>query len=95
MLELGDGEKNLHYKSRLDIDPKKINYCLFYGPLCKEMYKASLENFPENRSFYFENKNDLIDKLKFLITKSTLVFVKGSRGLHMEEVIEAIYDLRV
>ena len=95
MLELGDGEKNLHYKSGLDIDPKKINYCLFYGPLCKEMYKASLENFPENRSFYFENKNDLIDKLKFLITKSTLVFVKGSRGLHMEEVIEAIYDLRV
>lgn len=95
MLELGDGEKNLHYKSGLDIDPKKINYCLFYGPLCKEMYRASLENFPEDRSFYFENKNDLIDKLKLLITKSTLVFVKGSRGVHMEEVIEAIYDFRV
>ena len=59
------------------------------------MYRASLENFPEDRSFYFENKNDLIDKLKLLITKSSLVFVKGSRGVHMEEVIEAIYDFRV
>lgn len=95
MLELGDDELNLHYKSGLDIDPKKINYCLFFGPLSKQMYKASLENFPKERSFYFDNKNDLIDKLKLLITKYSLVFVKGSRGVHMEEVIEAIYDFRV
>lgn len=95
MLELGDEELNLHYKSGLDIDPKKINYCLFFGPLSKQMYKASLENFPKERSFYFDNKDDLIDKLKLLITKYSLVFVKGSRGVHMEEVIEAIYDFRV
>lgn len=95
MLELGDDELNLHYKSGLDIDPKKINYCLFFGPLSKQMYKASLENFPKERSFYFDNKDDLIDKLKLLITKYSLVFVKGSRGVHMEEVIEAIYDFRV
>ena len=95
MLELGDDELNLHYKSGLDIDPKKINYCLFFGPLSKQMYKASLENFPKERSFYFDNKDDLIDKLKLLITKYSLVFVKGSRGIHMEEVIEAIYDFRV
>ena len=95
MLELGDDELNLHYKSGLEIDPKKINYCLFFGPLSKQMYKASLENFPKDRSFYFDNKDDLIDKLKLLITKYSLVFVKGSRGVHMEEVIEAIYDFRV
>ena len=95
MLELGDDELNLHYKSGLDIDPKKINYCLFFGPLSKQMYKASLENFPKERSFYFDKKDDLIDKLKLLITKYSLVFVKGSRGVHMEEVIEAIYDFRV
>ena len=95
MLELGDDELNLHYKSGLEIDPKKINYCLFFGPLSKQMYKASLENFPKERSFYFDNKDDLIDKLKLLITKYSLVFVKGSRGVHMEEVIEAIYDFRV
>lgn len=95
MLELGDDELNLHYKSGLYIDPKKINYCLFFGPLSKQMYKASLENFPKERSFYFDNKDDLIDKLKLLITKYSLVFVKGSRGVHMEEVIEAIYDFRV
>lgn len=95
MLELGDDELNLHYKSGLYIDPKKINYCLFFGPLSKQMYKASLENFPKERSFYFDNKDDLIDKLKLLITKYSLVFVKGSRGVHMEEFIEAIYDFRV
>lgn len=95
MLELGEDELELHYKAGLDINPKKIKYCLFFGPLAREMHRASLKNFPENRSFYFERKDDLIDKLKLLITRSSLVFVKGSRGVHMEEVIEAIYDFRV
>ncbi|MDY3006911.1 UDP-N-acetylmuramoyl-tripeptide--D-alanyl-D-alanine ligase [Anaerococcus sp. AGMB00486] len=95
MLELGEDEEKLHYESGLEIDPKKIDYVLFYGPLSKQMHKASLKNFSKNRSLHFENKDDLIDKLKQIITKSSLVFVKGSRGLHMEEIIEAIYNFRI
>ena len=95
MLELGEDEEKLHYDQGLKIDPKEIDYCLFFGTLSKSMYKASLENFPKERSMYFDNKDDLIDKLKLIISKSSLVFVKGSRGLHMEEIIEGIYNFRV
>lgn len=95
MLELGNDELKLHYQAGLSIDPKKIDYLLFYGRLSKKMYEASLLNFSKDRSFYFENKDDLIDKLKQVITRSSLVFVKGSRGMHMEEIIEAIYNFRV
>ena len=95
MLELGDKEDELHYEVGLDIDPKDIHYCLFFGNLSYHMYKGALNNFPKDRAFYFTNKDDLIDKLKSLITKSTLVFVKGSHGMHMEEIIESIGNLKL
>ncbi len=90
MLELGENEVDLHRQVGRKIDSKKIDYCLFYGPLAREMYEASLENFPPNRSLYFEHKDELIEKLKSLVIGASLVFVKGSHGMHMEEIIEAI-----
>ncbi|MBP2014640.1 UDP-N-acetylmuramoyl-tripeptide--D-alanyl-D-alanine ligase [Anaerococcus degeneri] len=90
MLELGEEESELHRQVGSKIDSKKIDFCLFYGPLAKEMYEASLENFPPNRSLYFEHKDELIEKLKSLVIGASLVFVKGSHGMHMEEIIEAI-----
>ena len=95
MLELGDKEDELHYEVGLDIDPKDIHYCLFFGNLSYHMYKGALNNFPKDRAFHFTDKDDLIDKLKSLITKSTLVFVKGSHGMHMEEIIESIGNLKL
>lgn len=95
MLELGDEENKLHYDIGEKIDANEIDYCLFYGPLSKHMYEGSLKNFSKSRSFYFEDKTDLCIKLKQLISKSTLVFVKGSHGMHLEEVIEYIRDLNV
>lgn len=95
MLELGDKEDELHYEVGLDIDPKDIHYCLFFGNLSYHMYKGALNNFPKDRAFHFTDKDDLIDKLKSLVTKSTLVFVKGSHGMHMEEIIESIVNLKL
>ncbi|WP_311481965.1 UDP-N-acetylmuramoyl-tripeptide--D-alanyl-D-alanine ligase [uncultured Anaerococcus sp.] len=90
MLELGENEVELHRQVGKKIDSKKIDFCLFYGPLAKEMHEASLENFPPNRSLYFNHKDELIEKLKSLVIGSSLVFVKGSHGMHMEEIIESI-----
>lgn len=95
MLELGDDENRLHFNVGEKINAKEINYCLFYGPLSKHMYHGALKNFPSSRALYFEDKADLCDKLKQLISKSTLVFVKGSHGMHMEEVIECIRGLNI
>lgn len=95
MLELGENEKELHYDIGTKIDPNEIHYALFYGPLSYEMYKGALENFPTTRAFYFKSKADICDKLKQLITKSSLVLVKGSHGMHMEEIIECIRTLKI
>ncbi|WP_105301826.1 UDP-N-acetylmuramoyl-tripeptide--D-alanyl-D-alanine ligase [Anaerococcus marasmi] len=95
MLELGESENDLHYEVGSEIDPKDIDYCLFFGSLSKHMYEGASENFSKDRIFHFTSKNDLIDKLKSLITKSSLVFVKGSHGMHMEEIIESISKLKL
>ena len=95
MLELGESENDLHYQVGSEIDPKDIDYCLFFGSLSKHMYEAASENFSKDRIFHYTSKNDLIDKLKSLITKSSLVFVKGSHGMHMEEIIESISKLKL
>lgn len=95
MLELGDDEDKLHYEMGKKIDPNQIHYCLFYGPLAKHMYQGALENFPKSRIFHFDSKADACDKLKQLICKSTLVFIKGSHGMHMEEIIECVKTLKL
>lgn len=95
MLELGEDENLLHYQVGEKIDPNDIEYVLCYGNLSKYICQGALENFPKSRVKHFDKKDDLIDYLKFLIIKSSLVFVKGSRGMHMEEVIESIRHLRV
>lgn len=95
MLELGDDEDKLHYNMGKNIDPSQIHYCLFYGPLSKHMYQGALKNFPKSRIFHFDSKADACDKLKQLICKSTLVFVKGSHGMHMEEIIECVRKLKL
>ena len=95
MLELGDREKEIHYEVGKLLKPQDIEYALFYGELSKEMYRAASEKYSKHNIFYFEHKNDLIDKLKLIIVKSSLVFIKGSRGMHMEEIVEAISDFRV
>lgn len=95
MLELGDDEEKLHYQVGEKIDPQKIDFCLFYGPLSYHMYEGALQNFKPSKCFYFEHKDGLVEKLKSLISPCSLVFVKGSHGMHMEEVIDQVRNLNI
>ena len=41
-------------------------------------------------NFYFKDKEDLIEMLKLNLGKNDIVYVKGSRGMKMEEVVTAL-----
>ena len=90
MLELGDNEIELHREVGRKIDPKKVDYLLFYGDLSKYMAEEAAKNFPFEHVFHFDSKDKLNDKVKYLIQKNTLVLVKASRSLRLEEVVEAL-----
>jgi UDP-N-acetylmuramoyl-tripeptide--D-alanyl-D-alanine ligase len=41
---------------------------------------------------HFDNKNSLVDALKDKIRDGDKVLVKGSRGMQMETIVEALLD---
>lgn len=95
MLELGDTEKELHAEIGRQIKSTDVDYLLLYGPLSKNIAQEASKNFPEGRVFYFESKDKLVDKAKTLISKGSLVLVKASRSMHLEEIIESISKIHL
>lgn len=95
MLELGSNEIELHKEIGREINKDNVDYLLLFGPLSKYTAQEASKNFPQNRVLYFESKRELVTKAKYLIKKGTLVLVKASRSMHMEEVIESINTLHV
>lgn len=93
MLELGKDEVKFHYDAGYSLDPNQFDYVLFYGPLSKHMMAGALNHYPSDRLFHFHDKADLVDKAKYLIVKNTLVLLKASRALRLEEVVENLMTI--
>lgn len=93
MLELGEDSIDLHREAGRLIDPEIFDYVLFYGELSQRMMEGALEKFPPNRLFHFLSKPNLVDKAKYLISKNSLVLVKASRSMRLEEIIESIQTI--
>ena len=95
MLELGESEEELHREIGRYIDPNKVDYLLCTGPLSKFTAEEAKKRFPFEHVFHLNQKNDLIDKAKYLIQKNSLVLVKASRSLRLEEIVEALELINV
>ncbi|MDR1774414.1 MAG: UDP-N-acetylmuramoyl-tripeptide--D-alanyl-D-alanine ligase [Clostridioides sp.] len=44
----------------------------------------------EKEVFYFENNKDAIQQLKNILQQGDVILVKASRGMHLEEIVDAI-----
>lgn len=95
MLELGEDEVELHKQIGQKIDPSKIDYLLLYGPLSKYIYNEAINIFSKNKVFHFNTKDKLIVKAKNLIKKDSIVLVKGSRAMKLEDVIKELTNLKL
>ncbi|MFZ0443137.1 MAG: UDP-N-acetylmuramoyl-tripeptide--D-alanyl-D-alanine ligase [Bacillus sp. (in: firmicutes)] len=87
MLELGEKEKEFHYEMGKGLDPQKINYVFTYGPLAAQIAQGAMAAFPSDRVFSFLDKQSLMDQLVKRTNKETLILVKASRGMKLEEVV--------
>lgn len=85
MLELGKVSKREHaYIGKL-ADILKMENLITTGPESIHTHKAAKT---VKNNLYFEKKSDLIEYLKNVVKKNDIVYVKGSRGMKMEEVVE-------
>lgn len=87
MGELGEGAEQLHADIGNYAKDQKIDYLMAFGKLSS----FAAKKFGENACVYTE-KEELIKDLKKHLDKKVAVLVKGSRGMHMEDVVTAVIN---
>ncbi|MBD8069680.1 UDP-N-acetylmuramoyl-tripeptide--D-alanyl-D-alanine ligase [Bacillus sp. PS06] len=90
MLELGENEISFHYEVGKNLQPNNLDYVFTYGSLAQNIALGAREIFPEGKVFSYEDKTALIEQLKQVVGSGDVVLVKGSRGMKLEEVVEAL-----
>lgn len=90
MLELGPEENSFHYGVGQEINPDQIDYVFTYGKLGEYIADGAKGNFPEDRVHSFLDKDVLLQKLKKVTNAQTLILVKGSRGMKLEEIVQKL-----
>ena len=86
MLELGENEMTYHEEIGAYIDASEIDYVLTFGERAKHIALTAKAKHVQA----FDNKEDLIEKLKEISTDKDIALIKGSRGMRLEEVIDAL-----
>lgn len=94
MLELGPDEKELHYEVGAYITPDKADAVLVYGPLSVHTADGVRSRFPAEAADeairHFDEKSELADWLRGRLAQDDIVLVKGSRGMRMEQIVQAL-----
>lgn len=90
MLELGPLEGEYHYKVGTSLDAGKIDCVFTYGKLSEMTAKGAREVLGEEKVFAYQDKQALSDELKKHVTNETIVLVKASRGMKLEEVVQSL-----
>lgn len=92
MLELGEDEINFHLEVGKELDPTKIKLVYTYGNLGMKIAESAKEKFSSNRVSSFLDKQELIDSIKTNIEGNEWILVKASRGMKLEEVVNALQE---
>jgi UDP-N-acetylmuramoyl-tripeptide--D-alanyl-D-alanine ligase len=87
MLELGPDEKEFHYSIGTSLQNGKIDYVFTYGDLANDIARGAKESLPKEKVLSYTDKQTLVDELKNYTNEDTLVLVKASRGMKLEEVV--------
>jgi UDP-N-acetylmuramoyl-tripeptide--D-alanyl-D-alanine ligase len=89
MLELGPTAAAIHREIGAYAAEVGVDLLFAYGELAKE-YAHGMNDIVNGRGEYFSNKQALINRLKAYIKPGDFILVKGSRGMKMEEIVNAL-----
>lgn len=89
MFELGDDAPRFHREIGQEI--KRLGISSFYG--VGALTEHAVQAFGE-KGKHFENKASLIQELKPALNRNQTILIKGSRGMKMEEVVQALMETR-
>lgn len=90
MLELGPEEEQYHLQIGEGLNPEQIDLLFTYGELGTHIANGARNALGDERVFAFSDKEELLRQLQRYVRKDTLVLVKASRGMKLEEVVKAL-----
>ena len=90
MLELGETSEVMHASVGEHTYRKGIDVVYTLGAESQAIAKASTSYVKTNH--HFDDKDELIDALRDIIHPGAIVLVKGSRGMKLEEVVNALLE---
>ena len=85
MMELGNLAESIHAELGINIRKAGIDYLFTFGELSANTAKSFGEG-----AFHFNEQTKLVKALKPLLCKQTTILVKGSRSMHMENVVSEL-----
>ncbi len=95
MLELGPDSSEMHAKMSEHLDAEHYQAVFLYGPQMAALEKAIQKQHPELAVHYFEdNKNALINELKNYVQPDDSIVLKGSNGMGLIEVVDALVNMK-
>ncbi|MBC7397702.1 MAG: UDP-N-acetylmuramoyl-tripeptide--D-alanyl-D-alanine ligase [Bdellovibrionales bacterium] len=89
MLELGDEEERFHREIAKCLLELKISHAWLFGERMKWLH-SELENHPSIETRHFSSHAALAEALRSSMMPESQVLVKGSRGMRMERILNAI-----
>ncbi|WP_053956889.1 UDP-N-acetylmuramoyl-tripeptide--D-alanyl-D-alanine ligase [Inediibacterium massiliense] len=93
MLEMGEYAQIGHYHVGSDVAKANIDYLIAVGNQGEHMVMGATENgFKKEKTYVCKNNQEAIEVLKKLLQKEDAILIKGSRGIHMEEIVDYIQE---
>lgn len=89
MLELGEQGPKMHAGLADKIDPKEVDEVFLCGPLMKNLAEALTDKFDQGKIHHYATgeKEQLVSDLKGRLRSEDMVMLKGSHGIHLEDVL--------
>lgn len=90
MKDLGEISASAHTELGEKIAKTKINYLITIGKTASDIAKAAKRAKFNGKIISVKNTKEAIAQIKGLISKNSLVLVKGSRHAHLERIVNAL-----
>ena len=90
MLELGAYEQAFHQEVGQYVAKKHIDQLMCVGPASQNIVLKAQENGIE--AYHFESNQDLIQALEGCIQDDDVILLKGSHGMHLDEVVDYLKE---
>ena len=90
MLELGETSAQIHYDLGKDLSKYHLNEVLTIGEMAKHINAGAKDYLKDTKIMHFDDRESLIEYLRPFGHKHCMILVKGSRGMQLDLVVDAL-----